>query len=250
MVPDRNAERDITEYLDAELEECAPKVERPSWAELTLEQEPEHEAIYDDLIGKMLEYDEAAEARFDEIEALRRMGVWEVAPISQCSERTGRRKINSRWVDINKGDNETKNDRSRYVAMEVRRLHGGAQRGGRGAGKSRYLAGGNYGHVSRSDSPQDVLLGQIKGLLVCAGIGRQPLCRAALRNWIAGSMRPFEEGLVWNKGSCKVLGGRVQQNYRRGAVLERSVQSMFIQTREARLHDFHTWRRGCCERHT
>ena len=38
--------------------------------------------------------------------------------------------IRGRWVDTNKGDEENKVYRSRYVAMEIRELHGGSGREG------------------------------------------------------------------------------------------------------------------------
>lgn len=72
-MPDQNADRDIAESSYAELEECSPKVERPSCVDLSLDQEPDHEAIYDDLISTMLEHDEVGKARLDEMEALRKM---------------------------------------------------------------------------------------------------------------------------------------------------------------------------------
>lgn len=58
------------------------------------------------------------------------MGVWEVVPRSQCFSRTGRVPICGRWVDINRGDDKNKVYRSRYVAMEIRKLHGGNDREG------------------------------------------------------------------------------------------------------------------------
>ena len=129
VIEEKEVEQDIENYRDASLEEYPPRSERPSWADQTLEPE-EQEVVYDDLTGKVLEYAEVIKARLNEIEALKKMGVWEVVPLSQCISRTSRRPIKGRWVDINKGDDIEKNYRSRYVARELRQAHGGAHREG------------------------------------------------------------------------------------------------------------------------
>ena len=58
------------------------------------------------------------------------MGVWETVPLSQCWEKTNRKPIRGRWVDVNKGDDICHKYRSRYVAQEVRQAYGGANREG------------------------------------------------------------------------------------------------------------------------
>ena len=69
-------------------------------------------------------------ARLDEVEALKKMGVWQTVPLSQCWERTGRKPIGGRWVNANKGDDICHNYRSRYGAQEVRQAYGGTNREG------------------------------------------------------------------------------------------------------------------------
>ena len=108
-----------------------------SWADATEEEtrqrerEPEErETFYDNLTGKALKYENVIEARWDEIKALQEMGVWKVVPLSECVSRTQRRPIRGRWVDVNKGDDVVEVYRSRYVAMELKRQHGGASREG------------------------------------------------------------------------------------------------------------------------
>ena len=54
----------------------------------------------------------------NEIDGLANMGVWESGPI-RC-----------RWVDVNKGDDKNKVYRSRFVATETRKMHGGTVREG------------------------------------------------------------------------------------------------------------------------
>eukprot|EP00969_Alexandrium_andersonii_P230338 10171997-Alexandrium_andersonii.AAC.3 len=46
-------------------------------------------------------------------------GVWDVRPTSECLSRTGKKPIGGRWVDHNKGDAESPNVRSRYVAKDI-----------------------------------------------------------------------------------------------------------------------------------
>ena len=86
--------------------------------------------IYDDLTGRELVPEKVREARLDEIRALQQQGVWEVVPRALSIETTGRPPIRGRWVDINKGDDANTNYRSRYVAREIKSLHGGNSREG------------------------------------------------------------------------------------------------------------------------
>jgi hypothetical protein len=56
------------------------------------------------------------EARYEELQVIKQMGVWEVIKRPR-NERT----IGTRWIDINKGDNLRPKLRSRIVAQELRR---------------------------------------------------------------------------------------------------------------------------------
>ena len=47
------------------------------------------------------------------------MNLYTKVPIQQCYERTGKAPISTRWIDINKGDQENPNYRSRLVAREI-----------------------------------------------------------------------------------------------------------------------------------
>ena len=47
-------------------------------------------------------------------------GVWTRRPRAECFERTGKRPVTVKWVDVNKGDDESPNYRSRLVAREIR----------------------------------------------------------------------------------------------------------------------------------
>ena len=50
------------------------------------------EVVYDDLTGQILQYEHV----------VRKMGVWQTVPLSQCWERAGRKPIRGRWADANK----------------------------------------------------------------------------------------------------------------------------------------------------
>ena len=111
--------------------------ESRNWADITeKEQEKQEdeencdEKFYDEVTGKVLKYEKVIAARMEEIEGLIKMGVWEVVPLRDCLNRTQRRPIKGRWVDINKGDDHLEQYRSRYVARELRHQHGGTGREG------------------------------------------------------------------------------------------------------------------------
>ena len=72
----------------------------------------------DDRTGKTLDPAKVLEARKEELSEVQKHSVYKKVPIAQCIERTGHRPIGTRWVDINKGDDENPNYRSRIVAQE------------------------------------------------------------------------------------------------------------------------------------
>ena len=118
-------EADVKDYQEGELEEKPWHEEHGNWADMSEEEQMYQEVIYDDLTGQILQYEHVVRARLGEVEALKKMGVWETVPLSQCWERTGRKPIRGRWVDVNKGDDIRHHYRSRYVAQEVRQAYGG-----------------------------------------------------------------------------------------------------------------------------
>ena len=61
----------------------------------------------DDVSGRLLNNTMVQEARAEEIEVIKEMGVWEVVPRDPNTHVYG-----TRWVDINKGDEEKPNYRS------------------------------------------------------------------------------------------------------------------------------------------
>ena len=123
-------QENINDYREAKLEETLDWGQHPrmSWADAY--DEECQSKIYDELTGHELDKEEVQKARMNEIDGLTNMGVWEIAPRSQCTARTGRGPIRGRWVDVNKGDDKNKVYRSRCVAMETRKMHGGNAREG------------------------------------------------------------------------------------------------------------------------
>ena len=55
-------------------------------------------------------------ARRKEIQYFKSMGVYDKVNISESYAQTGRAPVGVRWVDVNKGDSENPNHRSRLVA--------------------------------------------------------------------------------------------------------------------------------------
>ena len=75
---------------------------------------------FDDQSGQKLEPRLVRKARLEEMDYFKSMNVYTKVPISKCMERTDRKPIAVRWVDINKGDTTKPNYRSRLVAKEFR----------------------------------------------------------------------------------------------------------------------------------
>ena len=85
-------------------------------------EEEEGEQLYeafDDVFGAMLDLKKVQRARMEEVEYVRTMRLYDKVPITECRRRTGKDPITVRWIDINKGDENQPNYRSRLVAREI-----------------------------------------------------------------------------------------------------------------------------------
>ena len=71
------------------------------------------------MFGAELDLKKMKEAREEEMEYVRKMHLYDKVPISECRRATGRMQITVRWIDINKGDGDIPNYRSRIVAREM-----------------------------------------------------------------------------------------------------------------------------------
>ena len=74
----------------------------------------------DDLTGLPLPPELCRAARKKEIDYFRSKGVWDIRSINEARRVMGRSPISVRWVETNKGDDQTPNIRSRLVAREIR----------------------------------------------------------------------------------------------------------------------------------
>ena len=84
------------------------------------EDEEEWREAWDDVRGGSLKYNEVVEARREEIEYMVKRGIWELKPIAECWERTGKGPTGVRWVDTNKGSEAESDVRCRLVARDFR----------------------------------------------------------------------------------------------------------------------------------
>ena len=79
----------------------------------------EYSAYFDENTGDPLPAALVDAARREELDFMDRWKVWDVVPVAECIQRTGRRPIGSKWVDVNKGDWIKPIVRSRLVAREI-----------------------------------------------------------------------------------------------------------------------------------
>ena len=82
-------------------------------------QDWEREKYWDDLSGKPLIPELVKKARLEELGELAKHKVYEEVPLDECWKATGQPPIGTRWVDVNKGDDQNPDYRSRLVAQEI-----------------------------------------------------------------------------------------------------------------------------------
>ena len=58
-------------------------------------------------------------ARQEEIGFFRKKGVYQKVPVEEAWKKTGKSPIRVKWVDVNKGDDDNPEYRSRLVAAEL-----------------------------------------------------------------------------------------------------------------------------------
>ncbi|CAK0851548.1 unnamed protein product, partial [Prorocentrum cordatum] len=75
--------------------------------------------FYDDLTGLPLDPTRVKAARRLEMDFMAQLGVWVYAREEDCQRELGRRPLSVRWVDIDKGDTDRPDYRSRLVAQET-----------------------------------------------------------------------------------------------------------------------------------
>ena len=77
------------------------------------------EQAWDDVTGAELDPTMVKQARKEEVGYVRKMGLYKKVSLDECWLRTGRKPIQVRWIDVNKGDVKHPNYRSRLVAKEI-----------------------------------------------------------------------------------------------------------------------------------
>ena len=77
--------------------------------------------VLDDITGQPLRWELVQEARRKELDYFNAKKVWEKRRRAEALAVTGRQPISVRWVDVNKGDDDHPDYRSRLVAREIRR---------------------------------------------------------------------------------------------------------------------------------
>ena len=77
--------------------------------------------FWDDLSGKLLDLVLVRQEHQEEIQEFQKHGVYAKVPEGKAVRVSGKRPIAVRWVDVNKGDDDNPNYRSRLVAREIRR---------------------------------------------------------------------------------------------------------------------------------
>lgn len=78
------------------------------------------EEFYDDMSGEKLDPKGVREAREEEMKEVYKHDLYKKVKIEECRNDAGRDPIGTRWVDINKGDNQNPEYRSRLVAQEIK----------------------------------------------------------------------------------------------------------------------------------
>lgn len=89
---------------------------------LKIEEDNEEECMeaWDDESGAALDPREVQRARREGIEYVRKMNLYTKVSTKEAYQATGKSPISVRWIDINKGDAECPNYRSRLVAREIK----------------------------------------------------------------------------------------------------------------------------------
>ena len=85
-----------------------------------LETRMAQELFWDDVSGRALKSNLVREAREDERQGCISANVFTKVPIRECWDSTGEAPISTRWIDINKGDDEHPNYRSRWVGRDFK----------------------------------------------------------------------------------------------------------------------------------
>ena len=80
----------------------------------------EEQVAFDDVSGNSLKPELVRQARKEEIQYFKKLGVYTKVSREKCMKETGKKPIQVRWIDVNKGDDLSPIYRSRLVAKEFK----------------------------------------------------------------------------------------------------------------------------------
>ena len=76
---------------------------------------------WDNISGQPLKTEKVSAARVEEVGFIRKSKLYDIVPIAESFEKTGKKPIAGRWLDSNKGDAVNEKYRSRWVAKDFNR---------------------------------------------------------------------------------------------------------------------------------
>ena len=83
-------------------------------------EDEEWEEAWDDVKGGSLPIGKVREARREEVGFMHERKLWDLRPIKECWEKTGRKPTTVKWVDTDKGEGKEVIVRSRSVARDFK----------------------------------------------------------------------------------------------------------------------------------
>lgn len=98
---------------------AGPSPHEELWNEEEFAQQEEE--FIDAAAGVLLDPQMVQKARAEELKWVKDEKIYDRVPLSQCLAVTGREPISTKWVDINKGDDQRPLYRSRWVAREIKK---------------------------------------------------------------------------------------------------------------------------------
>ena len=108
-------------YRDMSTGEILNLEEHAHMEQIFMTNQGREEKFVDSVSGQPLQSGLVRAARALELEYFNDKKVWEKRPREEAFRRTGKKPITIKWIDTNKGDDESPNYRSRLVAREIRK---------------------------------------------------------------------------------------------------------------------------------
>ena len=97
---------------------------RAGWDQNETDENRWLEEAWDDVKGGELKVADVRRGREEEVTYMKNKGIWEVVPIEECWNETGKPPTGTRWVDTNKGTDDCPDVRCRLVARDFRKKGG------------------------------------------------------------------------------------------------------------------------------